>query len=93
VRANVTFKIVRRNEEPFDEEEGGPKLTRAHVKRSFTGDLTGAGNLTYVTHTRQDRVETALSPAFFPCPSPHIFSHHTEIEANPSASKYSTRTV
>ena len=48
MRANTTFKIVSWDEEPFDEEEGGPKLTRAHVKRSIAGDLTGTGNLMYV---------------------------------------------
>ena len=48
MRANTTFKIVSWDEEPFDEEEGGPKLTQAHVKRSFAGDLIGTGNLMYV---------------------------------------------
>ena len=48
---NATFKIVSWDEEPFDEAEGGPKLTRAHVKKSFHGDLCGTGNLMYVmTH-------------------------------------------
>ena len=45
---NATFKIVSWDEEPFDEPEDGPKLTRAHVKRSFHGDLSGTGNLMYV---------------------------------------------
>ena len=30
---NATFKIVSWDEEPFDESEHGPKLTRAQVKR------------------------------------------------------------
>ncbi len=47
----ATFKIVSWDEEPFDEPEDGPKLTRAHVKKSFHGDLSGTGNLMYVmTH-------------------------------------------
>ncbi len=45
---NATFKIVSWDEEPFDEPEDGPKLTRAHVKKSFHGDLSGTGNLMYV---------------------------------------------
>ena len=48
MRAKATFKIVSWDEEPFDETEGGPKLTQAHVKKSFEGDLTGTGNLVYV---------------------------------------------
>ena len=35
----ATFKIVSWDEEPFDDPEGGPKLTQAHVKKSFEGDL------------------------------------------------------
>ncbi len=45
---NATFKIVGWDEEPFDEPEDGPKLTRAHITRTFHGDLSGTGNLMYV---------------------------------------------
>ena len=48
MHAKATFKIVSWDEEPFDEPESGPKLTRAHVKKSFEGDLSGTGNLMYV---------------------------------------------
>ena len=44
----ATFKIISWDEEPFDESEEGPKLTRAHVRKSFHGDLSGTGNLMYV---------------------------------------------
>ena len=44
----ATFKIIGWDEEPFDEPEDGPKLTRAHIKKSFHGDLSGTGNLMYV---------------------------------------------
>ena len=51
MHAKATFKIVSWDEEPFDEPERGPKLTQAHVKKSFDGDLIGTGNLMYVmTH-------------------------------------------
>ncbi|MCY3956664.1 MAG: DUF3224 domain-containing protein [Chloroflexi bacterium] len=47
----ATFKILSWDEEPFDEPENGPKLTRAHIRKSFHGDLTGTGNLMYLmTH-------------------------------------------
>ena len=45
---NATFKIVSWDEEAFHEPEDGPKLTRAHVKKSFHRDLSGTGNLMYV---------------------------------------------
>jgi hypothetical protein len=48
MHAKATFKIVSWDEEPFDEPESGPKLTKAHVKKSFEGDLIGTGNLMYV---------------------------------------------
>jgi hypothetical protein len=44
----ATFKIISWDEEPFDESEDGAKLTRAHVRKSFHGDLSGTGNLMYV---------------------------------------------
>ena len=50
-RAKITFKIVSWDENPYDESDGGPKLTQAHIERSFDGDLIGTGNLMYVmTH-------------------------------------------
>ena len=48
MRTEAKFKIISWDEEPFDEPANGPKLTRAHVKKSFHGDLTGTGNLMYV---------------------------------------------
>ena len=45
---NATFKIASWDEEPFDESEDGQKLTRAHIRRTFHGDLSGTGNLMYV---------------------------------------------
>ena len=48
MHTNATFKIISWDEEPFDEPEDGPKLTRAHIKKSFHGDLSGTGNLMYV---------------------------------------------
>ena len=48
MRTEVKFKIISWDEEPFDEPADGPKLTRAHVMKSFHGDLTGTGNLMYV---------------------------------------------
>ena len=44
----ATFKVVGWDEVPYDEPEDGPKLSRVHVKRSFTGDLSGTGNLVLV---------------------------------------------
>ena len=44
----ATFKILSWDEEPFDDSEDGPKLTRAHIKKSFHGELSGTGNLMYV---------------------------------------------
>ncbi len=42
------FKVVGWDEQPYDEPEDGPKLSRVHVKRTFSGDLAGTGNLVLV---------------------------------------------
>lgn len=50
-KANITFKIVSWDENPFDESGSGTKLTQARIERSFDGDLIGTGKLMYVmTH-------------------------------------------
>ena len=46
--AKAKFKIVSWEEEPYDEQDSGPKLTRAQVRQSFSGDLVGTGNLIYL---------------------------------------------
>ncbi len=46
--AKATFKVIGWDENPYDEPEDGPKLSRVHVKRSFAGHLSGTGNLVLV---------------------------------------------
>ena len=60
MRAKATFKILGWDEEPFDEPESGPKLTRAHIRKSFHGDLTGTGNLMYLMTHFEDGSATFL---------------------------------
>lgn len=60
MRAAVTFRILGWDEEPFDEPEGGPKLTRAHIRKSFEGDLVATGNLMYVMTYLDDSDATFL---------------------------------
>lgn len=60
MRAAVTFRILGWDEEPFDEPEGGPKLTKAHIRRSFEGDLVATGNLMYVMSYLDDSDATFL---------------------------------
>lgn len=56
----ATFKILSWDEEPFDESDDGPKLTRAHIKKSFHGDLSGTGNLMYLMTHLEDGNATFL---------------------------------
>ena len=46
--ASVTFQIDVWDEEPFDEYEGGRKLTRTVVQKIYTGDFVGWGSLEYL---------------------------------------------
>lgn len=47
-RATVTFEIKKWDEKPYDEFDGGRKLTRANIKKSFSGDIQGEGSLEYL---------------------------------------------
>ena len=48
MRTSATFQIKSWEEEPFGEQADGPRLTRAHIQKTFHGDLTGTGELVYV---------------------------------------------
>jgi len=52
--ANAQFAIKTWDEKPFSEGEGLPKLTRATVTKSFTGDIEGEGKLEYLMVYRGD---------------------------------------
>ncbi len=52
--ANARFAIKTWDEKPFSEGEGLPKLTRATVTKSFTGDIEGEGTLEYLMVYRGD---------------------------------------
>ena len=47
-RANTTFAMKSWDEKPFDEFDGGRKLTRASVTYSYTGDLEGESKVEYL---------------------------------------------
>ena len=46
--ATTTFSLKRWDEKPFDEIDGGPKLTRASVLYEFAGEIAGEGRLEYL---------------------------------------------
>ncbi len=48
IHASATFDIVAWDEKPYDEFEGGRKLSRARVKKAFHGDIEGASTVEYV---------------------------------------------
>jgi Protein of unknown function (DUF3224) len=52
--ANSRFTIKQWDEKPYDETEGLPKLTRAAVTRTFTGDIEGEGKVEYLMMYRSD---------------------------------------
>lgn len=45
---NATFAIDSWEEQGFDEEEGTARITRATVRKSFSGDIAGQGVLEYL---------------------------------------------
>ena len=52
--ANARFAIKSWNEKPYGEGQDLPKLTRAAVTKTFTGDIVGEGQVEYLMMYRSD---------------------------------------
>ena len=52
--ANARFAIKGWDEKPYSEGPDLPKLTRASVNRTFTGDIEGEGQVEYLMLYRSD---------------------------------------
>jgi hypothetical protein len=52
--ANAKFAIKKWEEKPYNEGQDLPKLTRASVIKSFSGDLEGEGQVEYLMMYRTD---------------------------------------
>jgi hypothetical protein len=57
-KANARFAITSWNEEPCSEAPDLPKLTRATVTKTFTGDIEGEGQVEYLMLYRSDGTAT-----------------------------------
>jgi hypothetical protein len=53
-RANARFAIKSWDEKPYSEGQDLPKLTRASVTKTFTGDIEGDGQVEYLMMYRSD---------------------------------------
>lgn len=56
--ANARFAIKRWDEKPFSEGPDLPKMTRATVTKTFTGDIDAEGQVEYVMMYRADGTAT-----------------------------------
>jgi hypothetical protein len=52
--ANARFAIKSWDEKPYSEGPGLPKLTRASVVKTFSGDIAGEGQVEYLMIYRSD---------------------------------------
>jgi hypothetical protein len=52
--ANARFAITAWDEKPYSEGQGQPKLTRASVTKTYTGDIEGEGQVEYLMMYRSD---------------------------------------
>ena len=52
--ANARFAIKGWDEKPYSEGEGLPRMTRASVTKTFTGDIEGDGRVEYLMTYRAD---------------------------------------
>jgi len=57
-KANARFAIKSWDEKPYSEGQGQPKLTRATVTKSYTGDIAGDANVEYLMMYRSDGTAT-----------------------------------
>jgi hypothetical protein len=58
--ANARFAIKSWDEKPYSEGPDLPKLTRATVKKTFTGDIEGEGQVEYLMMYRSDGSATFI---------------------------------
>jgi uncharacterized protein DUF3224 len=58
--ANARFAITSWDEKPYSEGPDLPKLTRATVKKTFTGDIEGEGQVDYLMMYRSDGSATFI---------------------------------
>ena len=56
MRVTGSFVMKAWDEEPYQELEGGRKLTRAHVKKSYHGEIQGEGSLEYLMFYREEGI-------------------------------------
>jgi hypothetical protein len=52
--ANARFAIQSWEEKPYSDGQDLPKLTRAHVTKTYSGDITGDGQVEYLMMYRSD---------------------------------------
>ena len=52
--ANARFAIKSWDEKPYSEGQNEPKLTRASVTKTYTGDIEGEGQVEYLMMYRSD---------------------------------------
>ncbi len=58
--ANARFAIKSWDEKPYSEGQDLPKLTRASVSKTYTGDISGEGQVEYLMMYRSDGSATFL---------------------------------
>lgn len=57
-KAAGSFDVQAWDEKPYDELEGGRKLTKASVKQRFSGDIEGDGSVEWLMFYREDGTAT-----------------------------------
>ena len=57
-KANARFAIKNWDEKPYSEGQGQPKLTRATVTKSYTGDIAADATVEYLMMYRSDGTAT-----------------------------------
>lgn len=59
-KIKTTFKIDSWEEDPFSQSVNGPKLNRASVKQTYSGDLEARSTIEYLMTTFEDETSTFI---------------------------------
>ena len=54
-KATGSFQVLSGNEDPYEERDGGAKLAHAWGDQSFSGDITGDGNVHWLIAYAADK--------------------------------------
>ncbi|NJN99165.1 MAG: DUF3224 domain-containing protein [Anaerolineales bacterium] len=87
IQATGKFEAKSWDEQPYDESEGGPKLSRGTMTNAFSGDIAGEGKMTALMAYRADGAISfvaleQVTGQVRDCPGSFVLQHSGVFELN-----------